>query len=119
MDHARIAIFEDSELLQDNLATILGLEKHHVVARATTMEAAVKTIDALPEASVDIAIVDGNLSPGAYGCTEGVRITGLLHEKFKSVTVIGYSGERDIEGADIQFGKLKSILELVGIIREL
>lgn len=117
MEQARIAVFEDSLELQDNLAMILGLEKHQVVAQARTICEAEDIICELPIDSLDIAIVDGNLSPGASGCAEGVHITRLLHEKFSLVTVIGYSGERDIEGADIQFGKLKGVLKLLDIIR--
>lgn len=119
MEQAKIAIFEDSPLLQDNLATILALENHQVIAQASSMQSAEEIIEELLDGSLDVAIVDGNLSPGAYGCSEGVLIARLLHEKFSAVTVISYSGERDIEGADIQFGKLKGMLELLKIIRDL
>lgn len=118
MEKARVAIFEDSELLQDNLALLLKCENHQVVAQATTMQAAETVIHELSEDALDIAIVDGNLSPRALGCEEGAHITRLLHEKFSAITVISYSGEKDIEGADIQFGKLNGFLELLAVIKE-
>lgn len=119
MEKAKVAIFEDSVDVQLTLVALLGFENHSTVLQAHTMIDAEHAIEELHENEVDVAIVDGNLSPGAIGCHEGAYITQLLHTKFQNLTVISYSGEQEIMGADIQYGKQQDIRGLLDIIRGL
>lgn len=119
MKNAKIGIFEDSELIQTTLGFILSNDEHHVALQVHTIPEAEQAINDLSGDALDIAIVDGNLSPGAIDCREGAYITQLLHERFSKIVVISFSGMKDIEGADIQYGKERNMSGLLDIIRKI
>ena len=123
MENARVAIFEDDPQIQRLLAMFVveqGL--HRIVALARSIEEAVTAIDALEPDGLDVALVDGNLSPGREDSAEGAQIAAMLRAKFGDmVTIIGISGSNPIGAADINITKGESPvgMEVVQAIREI
>lgn len=108
MKQARVAVFEDSPDWQRLYETFLADDGHQVVASATSMPEARETIDALEPGDIDVALVDGNISPNARGAFEGDELANLLRIKLGNVTIIGVSNERDIVGADTNIIKTRT-----------
>lgn len=110
MENAKVAIFEDSEDWQALFGETVEDAGHTVVGRAISMPEAESLVDTLEEGSVDVAIVDGNLSRDVSGA-DGERIAGLLHQKFDGIMVIGASSSEDVRGADVNFSKVGDITD--------
>ena len=105
MDKARVAIFEDHEMVADSLTRGLEWMGHSAVATAKTLGEAEQLIANLAEDGLDLAIVDGNLTRGDISGRDGANITRLLKGKFSGIVVIGMSGNNEVEGADHQIIK--------------
>jgi CheY-like chemotaxis protein len=100
MDKARVAIFEDSEAMQQVVSHIVQANGHLVVAQARTLGEAESVIASLEPGNLDVAVVDGNLDSERLGGYDGARVARLLREKLGEVMIIGYSATDEIEGVD-------------------
>lgn len=115
MEQARVVIIEDSDVMRFAYNASLSVAGHQVVAEATSMTQVHEVLGNLEPGQVDIAIVDGNLTPGARGCDEGARVVELIREMLPEVRAIGASNEQPIRGADINVDK-GDIGQLLGYI---
>ena len=107
MENARIAIFEDREIVRNFLKYLVETKNHQVIAEIASIEQAREFIDS-PEASLtDVALVDGNLISQEAKSTgyHGGEITRRLKSTLPGVKVIGISASGPIEGADKSFIK--------------
>jgi CheY-like chemotaxis protein len=117
MEAARVGIFEDNTEMHELLTAFLELDGHSVAAAAKSMEEAHATIDGLEPDSLDVAIVDGNLSPNTYSGADGEEITRRLREKLGgAVVVIGFSASNQVPGADYNVGKAGDPFEKIPAI---
>ncbi|OVE78635.1 hypothetical protein BVY00_02245 [bacterium G20] len=107
MENARIIIIEDNSMLRTQCRANLEAAKHQVVGEAGSVLGAVRLVDELTEEeeTVDIAVVDGNLSRESEGGTDGERVANYIHEKLGNVTVIGWSLDGKVAGADMNVQK--------------
>ena len=107
MENARIIIVEDNSALRAACRRNLEAAKHLVVAEAGSVLGALELVDGLAEGdeAVDIAVVDGNLSSESEDGRDGERIADYIHEKLGSVTVIGWSLDGYVAGADVSVPK--------------
>lgn len=99
MEGAKVGIFEDSDTWQGILTRIVERGGHEVQLTATTMEEARAALAELTPGLLDVAIVDGNLDEDSFSGDDGREITAQLHE-IGGVVVIGFSGSREVDGAD-------------------
>ena len=107
MENARIIIVEDNSALRAACRRDLEAAKHLVVGEAGSISAALGLVNVLAEMdeAVDIAVVDGNLSSESEGGRDGERIANYIHEKLGGVTVIGWSLDGYVAGADMNVPK--------------
>lgn len=107
MENARVGIIEDNELVRGMLSRfVVEMGLHEIVFTAQTMNEALAAIESLQPGDVDVALVDGNLSPNRDDSSEGAQISELLRAKLgETVTIIGISGSGPVEGADINIPK--------------
>ncbi len=107
MENARIIIVEDNSMLRTQCRANLEAAKHQVIGEAVSVVGAVRLVDDLAEKEekVDIAVVDGNLSPDSESGADGERVANYIHEKLGSVTVIGWSLDGKVAGADMNVQK--------------
>lgn len=107
MENARIIIVEDNSMLRAGCRKNLEASKHLVIGEAGSVFGAVRLVDELVEndEAVDIAVVDGNLSRESEGGADGERIANYIHEKLGGVTVIGWSLDGKVAGADMNVPK--------------
>ncbi|MCL4384084.1 response regulator [Patescibacteria group bacterium] len=103
-ERARVFVVEDS---QDWLKTITGLledDGHDVVLTAKSREEALASIPKLRDLKIQVATLDGNLSPLEYGGTDGQIILKAMRDGMPELKVIGVTGGR-IDGADVNVWK--------------
>ncbi len=102
---AKVAIFENNPDQQDQIILFLEEAGHEVVATAETVFAALALVPQLTGLGVQVATLDGNLSPNATGGAEGLEILAAIKQQAPLVKVIGLSNG-SIEGVDFDLGKL-------------
>jgi CheY-like chemotaxis protein len=118
-------IFEDSKNLRFVLRHFLTTQGVDVVAEAGTWEEADGLLERIEngELDIDVATVDGNLSPGIEDpteCKEGREITRRLHT-VGGIGVIGFSGTGVIPEADksVEKGHKDDLVNLQKAVAEL
>ncbi len=91
MENAKIAIFDDHEDSRTFLKIILNKE-HEVVVEAGSVEEAALKIEELQPGELDVALVDGNFTPGKNDCSEGSQIASMLNAKLgETISIVGIS----------------------------
>lgn len=96
----RVGIFEDDESVRGLISDIVAMDGHDIVAEAASMREALEIIAGLGRRALDVAFVDGNLTPGITTGADGAEIARLLRETVgEEVVVVGFSGSNDIPGA--------------------
>ena len=105
MDKARIIIIEDDSVMRMMCRENLEVRKHTIVGEAGTLATANELINSLTPEDVDIAIVDGNLTPRTDTGNDGESVTRDIHDKLPGVTVIGWSLSGVVRGADLNAPK--------------
>ena len=125
MRKANIIVFEDQPQYIDGIIRNFdpgnnGTEySFSIIAMADNMTDARELIDKLEEHEADVAVVDGNLSPGEVKCREGKEIVFLLKDKFADIVTIGYSNSPRDFGADVNVSKQDGYKPLVDCIKDL
>jgi DNA-binding NtrC family response regulator len=105
MEKARIIIIEDNPDLRLMCKENLEIRNHKIIGEAGSLSAAQALVDSLNPDDVDIAIVDGNLTPKTDTGDDGEKVTTEIHEKLPGVTVIGWSLSGSVRGADMNAPK--------------
>lgn len=104
---ARVFIAEDSLVYQSKYTAILASAGHEVVLVASTMEEVDQAIPKLGELEVQVALVDGNLTPEASDGSEGCRIARQIKQVYPDIGIVGVSlSSYGVDGADINVNKL-------------
>ena len=100
----RIAVFEDDPIDRRDLLSNLDWKGHHVVGIATNVTEAQELIPGLGELGVQVAIVDGNLTPWNKHGEEGRQIIEQIKELFPEIVTIGWGG-LSLSVSDYDIGK--------------
>jgi DNA-binding response OmpR family regulator len=106
MEGARVGIFEDDTRWVSLLKDVIEEHGHTVAVAAGSIEEARAAIEELDEDALDVAVVDGNLDPDVRTGDDGAEISRLLQGKLGSVTIIGFSGNQPVFGADYNVFKV-------------
>ena len=118
-EEARILLVEDDPVHRMGLKSFLERHGHKIVAEAATFEEAAEVARKLSELEVNVAIVDGNLTPDDTSGNDGRLITDLIRKNGGGIPIVGHSGSR-YEGPDafvVKGFKLGEVL--LKVIREL
>lgn len=104
MTPERIKVFVAEDDSDWNKLYIQALKSagHKIVANARTLEKALAAIETL--GALDVAVVDGNLSPEYTQGKDGTKIAEALKKKFPNIKVFGVS-RSGFSGADVNLGK--------------
>ena len=107
MDKAKIILIEDSEGWRNDIRADLEAGGHVVEALACSVETALLLVDLFAQSpgSLDVAVVDGNLSPGSENGADGERVAEDIHSRLPGVVVIGISLDGTVPGADLNVPK--------------
>ncbi len=114
MNNARVGLFEDEPAIRRLLTVRLERSGHSIIAAAGEPTEAQAIIDNLE--TMDVAVVDGNLTPESRNGADGAFLTGMLRYKFgESVKIVGFSARDEVAGADTQIVKpeLDLLLEYI------
>jgi hypothetical protein len=109
MENAKVVYFEDSESLQELASVYLQMALNHIVRSALTMDQARELINQLEPGTVNVAIVDGNLTSTVHTGNDGREIVELLRAKDENIIIIGSTGDDIVEGADYQVPKVGNV----------
>ncbi len=92
-ENANVFLVDDSEDIRDTLRYHLTKAGHRVVAEASTLEDALDAITLLEERDVDVALVDGNLTPSSSGGLDGGTVANKFRNKFPGKSLFSISGD--------------------------
>lgn len=92
-EYAKIFLAEDDKIEVVNTRWFLK-EKggHEVVLEAKSLEEALDMVPKLLEKGVNIAVVDGNLSPEKHDGEDGAKVAEAIRKQAPGVKIIAYSG---------------------------
>ena len=108
---AKVFIAEDNLVWRSFFADALSDGGHQVVATASSMDEVNKIIPQLGELGVQVALVDGNLTPEAFNGSEGRKIVSTLRQIYPDISVVGVSmNPNGVDGANLNLTK-RSIKE--------
>lgn len=104
VDRARIFWAEDSVDYRETAVELLAQAGHTVVRTANTLDESKKAVPHLEEDGIQIAIIDGNLTPGGSG-KDGPAIISYINYLHPKIVTIGNSTLDRVDGADFQSPK--------------
>lgn len=112
--NARVFIAEDDKSWQEIYRYHFKDSEHIIVELAKNMEEVENILPRLAELEIQVAIVDGNLSPHGHDGFEGKFVIREIKRLFPHIKTIGMSGMFAL-GADIDLGKenANSLMETI------
>lgn len=105
MNHARVFLAEDNAVSYPLFVKWLEAAGHQVIASAHTLSKSLAAVRQFGELGINLAIVDGNLDPGASGCRDGKQIAKAITEAGLGIKVVAISGEVETGYGDYQLPK--------------
>jgi CheY-like chemotaxis protein len=87
----RILLVEDDQQDRQTCRWFLEKRGHTFVAESTSLIDALNTVIELKEGEVDIAIVDGNLTPNVSTGKDGMRVAEVIRKHLPGVKIISWS----------------------------
>ncbi|MFH0749631.1 MAG: hypothetical protein V1917_01780 [Candidatus Gottesmanbacteria bacterium] len=111
-ENANIFYVDDDQVMSDLDIEYLEGMGHHVIEQATSLAEAKQKIPKLKETNVQVAVIDGNLTPGNKSGADGEIMAKAIHKKFPEIIVIGHSKDNPIIGADINVSKKAGLVAL-------
>lgn len=89
VEHAKVFLAEDNLLARESLRGLLHDMGHEVIIEAGDMASALAGVEQAKQLHPDVAVLDGNLTPGNISCSDGTRVAAALREAVPDITVIG------------------------------
>jgi len=102
--NARLFIAEDNPDWQEMYYDFFENSGHTIVQLATNMSEAEEALPKLAEMGIQVAIIDGDISPFGHEGNEGKYLVREIKRLFPEIKTIGMSGVFSL-GADINLGK--------------
>lgn len=115
-ENAKVFHVEDNASTRETIKEFLELHGHTVIDSAGSLQDALDKIPYLNEHGIQVAIVDGNLSPDDSSGRDGELVAGKIKERYPGVIVIGNSLRDDVKGADINSPKVDGASKLASIV---
>lgn len=109
--NAKIFLVDDHDDLREKLKYFLSRNGHQVILEANSLENALEKTKEIIEKSVEIAIIDGCLTPDGKSGEDGKRVARALREEFPTIKIIGFSSHRT-EFGDVNIRKCEDLMEL-------
>ncbi len=116
--NAKIFLVDDQDDLRRKLKYFLSRNGHQIVLEANSLKNAFKKMKKVIEKMVDIAIVDGCLTPDGKSGEDGKRVARTLRKEFPTIKIIGFSSHRT-EFGDVNIKKREDLIELEKAIENL
>lgn len=91
---AKVLLVDDDENFRKAIAGYLKEAGHIIAAEAETLPQALETVESLQTEGVDVALLDGNLSPHSEGGLEGKAVAEAFREKFPGKALFSISSDR-------------------------
>lgn len=88
---SRIFLAEDDENAREGLKASIERSTHTLNIVATTLNEALAAIGKLAEAKIEIAILDGNLTPGVNSGDDGRKIAEEIRKLNLGIVIITWS----------------------------
>lgn len=106
-ERARIFVAEDEELQMFVLRHILEAGGHQIVCSAATFGESMRAITSFEELGINVALIDGNLSPASIDGSDGKALIAEIRRVAPAVKLVGISVDPEcLEGlVDINPGK--------------
>lgn len=121
-ENARVFLVEDDKIGVMRTRWFLTENGGHtIVAEASSLEEALNLIPHLEEKGVNVAVVDGNLSPDDSSGRDGTTVAEEIRKEAPNVKIVAYSGEKYDYG-DVYVPKphpYKKEVKLEEIVKEL
>lgn len=116
-ERARVFVAEDDETILPLINRLLSRHGHTVVLQAQTLAEALRCIEQFEALDVQVAVIDGNLSPNDTSGADGYQLVTRIKELTPNVITIGMSNS-PVDGVHVDLGKKRAI-ELGRIITNL
>lgn len=116
-ERARVFVAEDNLQYQGFIEKFLSRAGHTVVLKATTLDEALDAIKQFEDLGVQVATIDGNLSPDDESGYDGHALVEAIGRHAPNVKTVGMSG-LEIKGVTIDLGK-KGIDKLGEVVTNL
>lgn len=117
VEKAKVFVAEDDPSIQQVIKWFLSKGGHEVVLQAQTLSEALRSIKQFEKLGIQIAVIDGNLTPGDISGSDGYQLATAIRQLAPNVTTIGMS-VLSVDGVDIDLGKNR-ISELGKAVTEL
>ena len=104
-EKARVFAVENDDEDFRILESVLQIAGHTIVVRARSVEEVSNVIDKLVRLDIQIATIDGNLSPEGGTGEDGEVIVKSIQERTPQIKTVGM-GSNDVKGADVNVTKL-------------
>jgi CheY-like chemotaxis protein len=115
-ERASVAIIEDDRESREGIAEILEGEHHTIFGTAASMAEAQTLIGTFTDEAPDVVLVDGNLTYGKRGNTEGDQLATCIRAAHPDLTVIGIPSAGVIPGATMTIGKAEGPQDLMDAV---
>ncbi len=106
-EKARVFVVEDEKRWKDLIKDVLTDAGHSVVLTAQTREQALAAVPQLRGLGVQVAIIDGNLSPYNDDGADGKALLAAMRAQAPEVKTVGMS-RLAVRGVDVNVGKMNA-----------
>lgn len=114
---AKVFYVEDDQYLSKSIKGLIEIKGHKVVFEVHDLETALEGARNIVEIGANVAVLDGNLKPKDFSCSDGWQIATLLRETKPDIKIVACSGEKTADYGDIFVSKkFPEVLELPKVI---
>lgn len=120
-ERAKVLLVEDNKDISNLIEEVLETEEHRIVQKAATRTEAISWVrEQLPEAQVDVALVDGNLGQGEK-CEDGKQVAAAIREVAPEIPIVAISNASaaDASYGDLYVSKIHAIVSLGELVKKL
>lgn len=115
-EKAKLFIVDDDADTRDIIGDYMQMAGHKVVAEAGSVAAALTVIAKLRD--VDVALVDGNLSPHSRDGQDGAEVAAAFRQKFPGKPVFSISADRQLWSDDPDLSARDGVEEILKRVNE-
>ncbi len=97
---AKIFLVEDDEASRGYIRDVLESGGHRVVAEAKSLKEALASVAAVRDLRVQVAVLDGNLTPGDSSCDDGRKLAAALRAGVPGIRILANSNSENADYGD-------------------
>lgn len=102
---AKIFLSEDDPNLRKVTKRGLEFEGHRVVVEAHDLKTALDGVETARELGVNVAVLDGNLTPRDVSCRDGRMVASALRAAIPGIRIVAFSGSISADYGDVLVDK--------------